>query len=175
MIQKLKILTICFAFLSLTAIIPRAQGGMPEVTVRDDAYRKLRELSCGQVQYQESHSGQSYPYCPGSACWNSSSIVGSTTDLENTLGISLTVSNGSNGGDIRFRCRYQNNATYCFAFRCTDLEPAGCDQKFWRLQVTPNSNCELGTECSPPYTCTPVAGSTVCSDVGGMIEIYTCN
>lgn len=36
-------------------------------------------------------------------------------------------------GDIRFRCRTQGHQTYCFAYHCLDLAPAGCRQ-VWRIE-----------------------------------------
>lgn len=36
-------------------------------------------------------------------------------------------------GDIRFRCRTQGRQTYCFAYHCLDVAPAGCKQ-IWRIE-----------------------------------------
>ncbi|MDD3374915.1 MAG: hypothetical protein PHY73_04230 [Candidatus Omnitrophica bacterium] len=77
-------------------------------------------------------------------CWNSSSIIGSSADLDTNFPSGLPAMTITNGGDIRYRCRRQKNAIYCFAFRCAEAEPAGCEQ-MWRIDyklqtISPSGN-----------------------------------
>lgn len=36
-------------------------------------------------------------------------------------------------GSVNFRCRYQNNTTYCFAYYCQNPKDSGCKQA-WRIE-----------------------------------------
>ena len=132
-------------------------------------------LNCMQVYYRNSHGNQTYPYCPGSVCWNSSSLVGSSSDLENVLGVAAHIDAAEHGGtgDVRIRYRYQNNTLYGFAYRCKEPEPAGCEQ-MWRGEWKFPVDCVLESIGCP--------GAIHITDVGQIDDFsgacamnnYTC-
>ncbi|MFA6378335.1 MAG: hypothetical protein WCX16_00955 [Candidatus Omnitrophota bacterium] len=153
MIKKLTFSIIGLIFLGFAIITPCSQGEdtCNENSDKKAAENKFKDLGCAQVAYMPTHGERTYPFIGQGVKWNSSSIVGSTADLENVLGVELSMTSVSEkGGDIRFRCRSQNGTLYCFAFRCKEKEPAGCDQFLWRMHA--QLDCRSGQLCEPSVT-----------------------
>lgn len=144
-----KILILCVFGFFVSMILPArafSQISQQESEIINIAAAALEHLcNCAQAGYKSRgpYGGSTYPgreLCGGSerTCWNSSSIVGSTNDLKHTLeefctDIAEVLHITPDIGDVRFRCRYQKGQTYCFAYRCFQAEPSGCQQA-WRLE-----------------------------------------
>jgi hypothetical protein len=129
-----------FLIFGLTIFGPRTPNvfGADDCAAYTAAIAVLQQIDCAQNVHQDDPGPmgtlQLYPYCPGSVCWNSSSIVGSTSSLEQALAQyypTLRLRIDTQGGDVRFRCRYSENFLDCFAFRCEASDPAACRRRWW--------------------------------------------
>ena len=103
-----------------------------------------------------------YPYCPGSVCWNSSSITGSSVDLNNHFSDHHKMQENTfiENPFLRYRCRWQINQVLCYAYRCEQAEPAGCKQ-MWRIQVRSDDNFkgfDVGEDDNLSESFTPSGG-----------------
>ncbi|MDP8266754.1 MAG: hypothetical protein P9M07_07425 [Candidatus Aceula meridiana] len=126
-------------------------------------------------------------------CWNSPSIIGSTSNLHSQFVYWGGVPAYDNGGDVRYRCRRQKDKIYCFAFRCEEAEPAGCKQ-MWRVQLNFQVSIDIMhypkiiTLTTLPLKCIDVGATDyhgfkdhpVCDDVNQAIigqcsSSYQCN
>ena len=144
------------------------------------AVTRLQTLACSMLPTQcASYKDEEYftTNCPGGGdvCWNSSSIVGSTADLGSRFDMGIGQA-WDNGGDVRFRCRRQKDTIYCFAFRCVNEEPAGCEQ-MWRIDY----QFKITSSGSPESLyIDPWASNSKCVDVGstdyhGIRDYPVCN
>ncbi len=115
-----------------------------EITGAIGARLNLRKIGYAQNTYFDSN-GEFYPPsagCTNDVCWNSPSMIGSRAVME-----SFIQSQGQLfyndldpiaglGGDIRYRCRRQKGHVLCFAYRCKEVDPAGCKQMWrWEYEV----------------------------------------
>jgi hypothetical protein len=157
----MKVALIAFFALSFLIFIPNIKKAfsISESENFSEAVNNLQHLACNQIDYCETHK-HSYPNCKAtSICNNSSSLVASTEDLTNAVGPFFMHTSIEGGGDVRYRCRKQNNIFYCFAFRCAQENPAGCEQK-WRIKYKIKVRQEI-LPIVPLWT-----GYAKCFDVG---------
>jgi len=140
----------------------------------DEAVNFLQALACNILEEQCSSAIPGQPYFTigclgGNICWNSDSIIGSSSDLRSYFNLSVSPSSYENGGDVRYRCRRQFGTIHCFAYRCEQAEPAGCRQ-MWRIQFT----LKYTSNEQDPETLTLVDWDQIskCFDVGETDE-YT--
>jgi len=172
--KKIILLLLILSFMAINFLATSAYA-----TAEDDIVCALNQmlapLNCGQAHYKFEHAGHPYPYCPGSVCWNSSSLVGSSNDLQNVLGYSAYMDASSYGGtgDVRIRYRYQNNTLYGFAYRCKKPEPAGCEQ-MWRAEWKFYDECQIESDsCAASIKIIDVGASDHISGGCAMLS-YTC-
>lgn len=156
---------ICLTFIVFMLISPGIQdvfGLDNEDDLSMQAMMKLQNIAMLQQGYSQCCGGKLYPQikCSGSSiCWNTSSLTasaGQESSSENlkrvfsencmTVAANPDLSITTETGDVRFRCRKQGNEVYCFAYRCKDSEPAGCEQK-WRIEQKGTSTDASSYKC----------------------------